>query len=99
MNGIDLEIRCSWCGILMRPGATLDGLVSHSCCCLCRAKYFPTLADASDHQWEIIGRDHEDCTDGNSPRMVSCHLDKQRCTRCEMVEELDPYTCNCEKDD
>ena len=95
-----LRVVCSWCDLLMRPGADpASDQLSHSCCCSCKIKYFPTLGDASECQMELEDREHIDCGVMGAPSYQSCHIDYKVCSRCERQETLEPMPCDCEPRD
>jgi hypothetical protein len=93
-----LEVKCSWCGEIMQPGRGPEkDQISHGCCCDCKHKYFPTLADASECQMEIIDVSHDDyAAADNSPRDVFCHVITRKCKVCEREEISEPEECGGE---
>lgn len=95
MKELYRRVECSWCKIVMRPAQDEGVEVSHSCCCACKAKYFPTLGDATECRMEMIDRQHEGCGVDASPREEVCHVDTFECSVCKRIKKPEPEACDC----
>lgn len=104
MKELYRRVECSWCKLVMRPAQDDGSEVSHSCCCACKAKYFPTLGDASECQMECIESEHHDdevestfnpFSGAIGYRKVSFHVDTYECKVCKRLEIRDEEDCCC----
>jgi hypothetical protein len=91
-----LRVVCAWCNEILKEGRGPEkDQISHGCCCECKVKYFPTLADASKCQMELIERDHERAYRGASPVSDICHVDLLVCKNCGFEDKPELYPCDC----
>ena len=91
-----MQVTCAWCNEVMIPGRGPEkDQISHGCCCECKAKYFPTMADASECQFETEDMEHVGMADGTAPWDVTCHLEYLKCKVCQRETEKETYPCDC----
>lgn len=105
-----MTVKCSWCSLILQEGRGPEKeIISHGCCCHCKATHFPTLDSPSECNFELLHQEHED--DGGEPVSMNysndtivfgnnhvTHLNTVRCSYCHK-EEDQTEDCECEPEE